>query len=447
MMVHKAEGDVNNSDQRGLWQELHLSRAAQASIQEDQQFFLHQALSTPCLNTVKAVDGIFLIDEDGRRIMDFHGNSVHQLGYNHPALLDALKKQLESLSFSPRRYANETATACAKKLCQLMPSDDYKVLFTTSGAASNETALKLVRRATGKYKVLAAQDSFHGATLYTISVGGTAHFRDGLGPLAEGCLHYPHYSSYQGEDPNGEAALAYLEEQCKTGEIGAIMAEPVRCTDVQIPPISYWKKIRELCDRYDISLIFDEIPTAFGRTGTMFAFESFGVTPDILTLGKGLGGGLIPFSAVIAHKKFDVCHDTSMGHFTHEKNPLGSAVALALIEEIQSQNLLVRAVEIGARMKKWALELKEKNALIGDVRQIGALVAIELVKDHRTKEKAEQEAERVLYDCLSLGLSFKISQGNVITLAPPLIITDEELGNAMDILESALLCQTVLLNP
>lgn len=436
--INKVEGDVNTSEQRILWQQDNLSKKVKEQLKEDQQYFIKQALSTPCLNIAKSVNGIYIIDGDNRRIIDFHGNSAHQLGYNHPALIAALINQIQSLSFSPRRYANETATTCAKTLCNLMPTDDYKVLFTTSGAVSNETALKLVRKSTGKHKVLAAEDSFHGATLYTISVGGTAHFRDGLEPFVEGCFHYPHYSSYQGDDPTGEKALSYIESLCKTEDIAAIMAEPIRCTDVQIPPISYWKKIREICDTYDVALIFDEIPTAFGRTGKMFAFENFGILPDIITIGKGLGGSLIPFSAVIANKKYDICTDTSMGHFTHEKNPLGSAVALALINEIKNNNILDRANEIGSYMKDRALNIKSKTDLIGDIRQIGALVGIELVKNHTSKEKASKEAEEILYKCLSRGLSFKVSQDNVLTLAPPLIISNEELKHAMNIVEYAI---------
>ncbi|MFI3227107.1 MAG: aspartate aminotransferase family protein [Clostridia bacterium] len=432
MKVKTTEGDVNQSKFRADFQKNNLSSEVLQDLACDDKYFINQALSTPCLNTAQGVDGIYIIDGNGRKIIDWHGNSVHQLGYNHPKLVKAMQNQLKTLSFSPRRYANDTATACAKKLCELMPNEDFKVLFTTSGAVSNETALKLVRKATGKHKVLSAHDSFHGATLYTISVGGTSHFRDGLEPLVDGCVHFPHYASYNSVDPDGKIALEFIENECKKGDVGAIIIEPVRCTDVQIPPKSYFVSLREICDTYDVALIFDEIPTAFGRTGTMYSFENFGVTPDILTLGKGLGGSLIPFSAVVAHKKFDVCGDTSMGHFTHEKNPLGSAVALALIKEIEDSELLNRACELGEYIKSRVLNINTN--LVADIRQIGALVGVELMKNG---EKAEVEAEFILYNCLENGLSFKISQGNVLTLSPALISTDEQMKNAMNILENA----------
>ncbi len=429
------EGDINTSDIRRNWQETELSYQTKEQLKEDETYFLTQALSTPCLDMVSKVEGVYIITESGKKVFDFHGNSLHQLGYQHPNLINALHSQIEQLSFSPRRFANKSATSCAKRLCELMPSMDYKVLFTSSGAVSNEIALKLVRYTTGKHKILAAKDSFHGATFMTIAAGGTEHFRKGLEPLPDYCLHFPHYSSYQGNDPTGENALRIMEEYCKQGDIGALLLEPVRCTDVQIPPISYLKKIREICDQYDVALIFDEIPTAFGRTGKMFSFENFGVIPDILTLGKGMGGSLFPFSAVIAHKKFDLCQDTSMGHFTHEKNPLASAVTLALIDTLEQDNLLLRANTIGRYMKERISNFN--SPLIGDIRQIGALVGIELVLDLVSKEKAITQAEEILYHSLSNGLSFKVSAENVLTLAPPLIISDEELSQAMDILELA----------
>ncbi len=436
-MSKAIEGDINTTQLRKNWQLEELNDKAVQNLENDSKYFLSQALSTPCLNNVSGVDGVFIIDDKGRKYYDFHGNSVHQLGYNHPRLKKALLKQLDDLSFSPRRFANEAATKCAKRLCELMPSKDYKVLFTTSGAVSNEIALKLVRKTTGKAKVLAAKDSFHGATFLTIAVGGTEHFRNGLEPFPDYCKHFAHFSSYQGDDPRGEKALIEIESMCKNGDVGAILVEPVRCTDVQIPPKEYWRKIRGICDNYDVALVFDEIPTAFGRTGKMFTFENFGIVPDILTLGKGLGGSLVAFSAVIANKRFDCCEETSMGHFTHEKNPIGSAVALELINTIEEENLCERANEIGTYIKERVLKINTE--LVGDIRQIGALVGVELVLNKNTKQKAILQAEKILYSCLSNGLSFKISAENVLTLSPPLIISDSELKHSMDILESAFL--------
>lgn len=442
-IVSKTEGDVNLTEERARWQKTFISEESQKLLEEDGKYFLHQALSTPCLDAIAGVDGIYIIDEDGRKFMDFHGNSVHQLGYNNPYLVDAMKKQLSQLSFSPRRYSNRTETALAKKLTSLMPGEGWRVLFTTSGASSNSIALKIARKVTGKHKTISLWDAFHGANLDTISIGGEAHFRSGIGPLLPGCEHVMPYNSYR--CPFGDCkecglkCIDYIEYVCRCeGDIGAIIMEPVRCTDVQIPPAEYYRRLRKLCDDFGIVLIFDEIPTAFGRTGKMFAFQNYDIEPDILVVGKGLGGSLYPVSAVIARPEYNICGDISLGHYTHEKSPLGCAVGLALIEYIEKEDILGHVMELSALMKRRAEDMKKKYEAVGDVRLIGALLGIELVKSRKTREKAVDEAEKILYECLENGLSFKISQGNVLTLAPPLIITEEELDHAMDIVENAI---------
>lgn len=442
-IVSKTEGDVNLTEERARWQKTFISEESQKLLEEDGKYFLHQALSTPCLDAIAGVDGIYIIDEDGRKFMDFHGNSVHQLGYNNPYLVDAMKKQLSQLSFSPRRYSNRTATALAKKLTSLMPGEGWRVLFTTSGTSSNSIALKIARKVTGKHKTISLWDAFHGANLDTISIGGEAHFRSGIGPLLPGCEHVMPYNSYR--CPFGDCkecglkCIDYIEYVCRCeGDIGAIIMEPVRCTDVQIPPAEYYRRLRKLCDDFGIVLIFDEIPTAFGRTGKMFAFQNYDIEPDILVVGKGLGGSLYPVSAVIARPEYNICGDISLGHYTHEKSPLGCAVGLALIEYIEKEDILGHVMELSALMKRRAEDMKKKYEAVGDVRLIGALLGIELVKSRKTREKAVDEAEKILYECLENGLSFKISQGNVLTLAPPLIITEEELDHAMDIVENAI---------
>ena len=442
-IFNKTEGDINLTEERTRWQETFLSDHSKERLEEDSKYFLHHALSTPCLDPITNVDGIYITDEDGRKFMDFHGNSVHQLGYNHPYLLEALQRQLSVLSFSPRRYSNRTATALAKKLSSMMPGDGWKVLFTPSGASSNSIALKIARKATGKHKTISLWDAFHGANLDTISIGGEAHFRSGIGPLMSGCEHVLPYNSYCcpfGDCQDcGLKCIDYIEYVCRCeGDIGAIIMEPIRCTDVQIPPKEYYRRLRKICDDYKIALIFDEIPTAFGRTGKMFAFQNYDIEPDILVVGKGLGGSLYPISAVIAKPEYDVCQDISLGHYTHEKSPLGCAIGLALIEYMEKENLLDHVQKLNALMKSRTDAMREKFSAIGDVRLVGALLGIELIKDPATREKAVDEAEKILYFCLEQGLSFKISQGNVLTLAPPLIITEEELHHAMDIVEQAI---------
>jgi 4-aminobutyrate aminotransferase len=214
--------------------------------------------------------------------------------------------------------------------------------------------------------------------------------------------------------------------------------ETIRNTDVQIPSKAYWERVREICTRHGILLILDEIPIAFGRTGKIFAFEHFGIEPDILCLGKGLGAGVIPIAAIIARDTYNIAVDSSLGHFTHEKNPLGSVAALAMLEYIDQHKILEKVQADESFVKSALFQLKSRHQIIGDVRGIGLLWGIELVKNKSSKEKAASEAERVMYYCLEHGLSFKVSQSNVLQLSPPLTITHDQLKKAFSILDDAL---------
>ena len=412
-------------------------------MQRDNDFFISQSMSTPCLNVIKSASGIYIEDFSGRSYMDFHGNNVHQVGYANPRVINAIMEQLSGLYFSPRRYSNEKAIELAEKLISFMPDKNYKVLFTPSGASSVSIALKLARRYTGRYKTISLWNSFHGANLDTASVGGEGAFRASIGPLMPGGGHIMPYNSYRcvfGDCGKcGLKCLDYLEYimECEE-DVGAVLLETIRSTDVHIPPKEYFTRLRGICDAHGALLVLDEIPSALGRTGEMYVFLNYDVTPDILVLGKGLGGGVIPFSAVLAKSELDTCQDISIGHYTHEKSPLGAAAALAVIEFIENENLMEHVLEMGEVLKRSLSKLKTKNSLIGDVRSIGLMAAVELVRSPHTKERAFAEAETIMYRCLEKGLSFKVSQGNIITLSPPLVITEEELTKALGILSDAI---------
>lgn len=444
----RKEGDINLSAERLQWQQTQLDSCAFNMLEEDSRYFLHQAMSTPCLAPLESAEGIYLQDTQGRRYMDFHGNNVHQIGFGHPHLITALKQQLDTLPFSTRRYTNQTAIDCARKLADLTPGDLNRVLFAPGGTSVVGMALKLARIVSGKQKVISLWDSFHGASMDAISVGGTHSFNKGLGPLMPGVEHVPPPTTYRGiftkENGNDLAYAEYVEYVLKNDpDIGVFIAETVRNTDAQFPSQVYWKRVRELCDQYGVLLILDEIPIALGRTGHMFAFEHYGIEPDFLCLGKGLGGGIVPFAAMITRDRFNIAEDVSLGHYTHEKSPLGSAAALATLEVIEQENLLQKTQQDGLWMEDQLEQLRQKYPLIGDIRGRGLLWGIELVKDQNSKERACEEAEIVMYKCLELGLSFKVSQGNVLQLSPPLTINREQLQKAINILDQAIgLAQT-----
>lgn len=438
----RSEGDLNLSPLRAAWAVTNLGHETEELLDRDADCFLHQSLSTPCLNVLKGCEGIYLEDLQGRRIMDFHGNSVHQVGYKNPRVMAAIHEQLETLPFCPRRYTNRTAIALAAKLAELAPGDLNKVLFAPGGTTAIGMALKLARAATGRFKTISMWESFHGASLDAISIGGEAIFRKDMGPLLPGAEHVPppdpaHCPFGCGKECTLKCAdyIEYVLE--REGDVAAVIAETVRCTPF-IPPREYWTKVRAACDKHGALLILDEIPTCLGRTGKMFACEHYGIVPDMLVIGKGLGGGVMPLAALIAREGLDVMKDRALGHYTHEKNPVACAAGLATIACIEEDGLLEHATRLGEHALNRMRGMMDRHSIIGDVRGLGLLLGIELVKDRATREKANEAAERVLYAALARGLSFKLTMGNIITLTPPLTITQVELDTALDIIEECL---------
>jgi len=421
------------------------------ALAEDGRYFLHQSLSSPCLAVIRKAEGIWIEDMAGRRYMDFHGNSVHHIGYGHPRLVAAIKAQLDDLSFAPRRFTDEPAIALARKLAAIAPGELGKVLFTTGGSDAIEVALKLARLATGRFKTISFWDAFHGAGLGASSVGGEDIFRShGIGPLLPGSEHVAPYSCYRCaygyRDIDGKPDLPSCRLTCanfvrhvleKERDVAAVIAEPLRAVP-NLPPPGFWQEVRRACDDHGALLIFDEIPTGLGKTGTMFACEQEDVVPDILVIGKALGGGILPIAAVIAKPELDIAGALAIGHYTHEKNPVTCRAALTTIEIIEDEDLVEKSRVLGAHTLERLHAMKDRHRLIGDVRGRGLLVGIELVRDRASKEKASESADAALYRALDKGLSFKTTMGNVLTLSPPLTITKPELDRALDIVEECI---------
>lgn len=449
--LYRSEGDNNLSPQRRDWQARNLGAETADLLQRDGAAFLHQSLSTPCLTTIRKAEGIWLEDDRGRRVMDFHGNNVHHIGYGHPRLLAAVKAQMEDLPFTPRRYTSEPAVLLAEKLAAIAPGSLGKVLLSTGGSDAIDMALKLARSATGRFKTLSFWDSFHGAGFGGLSVGGEALFRAApMGPLLPGSEHLAPFACYRCPygypDAGGQPQLDLCKMTCanfvryvleKEGDVAAVIAEPIRAVPT-VPPPGFWAAVRAACDEAGALLIFDEIPNGLGKTGRMFSCEHFEVEPDILVTGKALGGGLLPIAAMIARPTLDVAAGRALGHYTHEKNPVTARAALTTIEIIEEEGLVERAASLGAKAMARLQEMRARHPLIGDVRGLGLLIGIELVLDREEKTPAEDVAEAVFYRCLDRGLSFKVTLGNVLTLSPPLVIGEAELARALDIIEASL---------
>ncbi|NBB76012.1 MAG: aspartate aminotransferase family protein, partial [Bacteroidetes bacterium] len=369
------------------------------------------------------------------------GNNVHNLGFAHPALKEALIEQLQSLTFSTRRYTNQKAIQLAEKLTSYSPSLK-RILFAPGGAEVVGLALKVARVVTGRYKVISMWDSFHGATLGASSVSGVASFTKGVGPLLTGVEHAPPPNPPECPFNCGSRCsmqcASYIEYMIeKQGDVGAVLAETIRSAPV-IPPLEYWKEVRKICDRHGVLLILDEIPHALGRTGKIFTFQNYGIEPDMVLLGKGLGGGMLPIAALLAKEQFNKqVKSFSLGHYTHEKNPLSSAVALRLLQVIEEENLLDHVGEMHRFSMDELKKIKEDHRWVSDIRGLGLILGIEL-RNPVSGDKAFDLSERVMYRCNELGLNFKLSMGNIINLAPPITVRKEELSQAFEMIDQSL---------
>ena len=451
----QSEGDINSTPRRAAWQHDNLDAPTRALLARDSDAFLHQSVSTPCLNGIAKAEGLWITDTAGRRYMDFHGNNVHHVGYAHPHVVAAIKAQLDTLSFAPRRYACERSVELAEALgaqFRRLSGHAGRVLFTTGGSDAVEVAIKLARAATGRFKTLSFWDAFHGAGFGASSVGGESLFRGGrVGPLLPGTEHVAPFGCYRCAyghpvDATGQPDLERCRLACagmvryvleREGDVAAVVAEPARAVPY-VPPPGYWQAVQDACRAHGTLLIFDEIPTGLGKTGRFFAAEHDGAKPDIVVLGKALGGGILPIAACVARDDLNVAGPWAYGHYTHEKNPVTAAAALATLEVIEREGLVEQAARVGAHALERLHALKDRHPLIGDVRGRGLLLGLELVSDRARKTPAGDAAEAVLYRALSRGLSFKTTMGNTLTLTPPLITTREQMDQAIDILDACL---------
>ncbi|WP_348770855.1 aspartate aminotransferase family protein [Niveispirillum sp. SYP-B3756] len=440
------EGDINKGSRRAAWTAA-LGPTARQAVARDGAVFLRQSLSTPCLSAVRKAEGIWIEDMDGRRIMDFHGNSVHHIGYGHPRLKAALARQMDELPFAPRRFTCDPAMELAEKLSALAPwPGGAKVLFAPGGSEAVEMALKLARIATGRFKTVSFWDAFHGAGLGASSLGGEQLFR-GHGPLLTGTEHVAPFACYRcpyGFPGRGVPDLSRCAMACATiteytldkqGDVAALVAEPMRAVPT-IAPAGFWPRMRNACDRQGSLMIFDEITTGLGKTGSFFAHAHEDTLPDMLVLGKALGGGMLPLAALLVRPDLDVADAIAIGHYTHEKNPLLARAGLTTLQIIEEEGLVDNAARLGAYAMERLMEMRQRHPIIGDVRGRGLLIGVELTRTDGSP--ALDAAEEMLYRCLTAGLSFKLTMGSVLTLSPPLTLTRVDLDQALSILEECL---------
>jgi 4-aminobutyrate aminotransferase/(S)-3-amino-2-methylpropionate transaminase len=390
--------------------------------------------------------GVLVTDVDGNTLIDFTGGvGCLNVGHSHPRVVAAAQEQLERFShtdFTVVPY--EVYVALAERLLALAPiRAPAKAAFFNAGTEAVENAVKFARAHTRRPAVIAFEGGFHGRTLLALSLTSKTHpYKAGLGPFSPEIYRVPFPHDYRG--PTAAEALAALERsfvtQVAPEQVAAIVVEPVQGEGgFVVAPPDFLAGVRRLCDEHGIVLVVDEVQTGFGRTGRMFAIEHYDVEPDLITVAKSIANGL-PLSAVLGKAAImDAPGDSAIGG-TYVGNPVAQAAALAVLDVIEEEGLVERAAEIGeqlrARMDAWRGRFRQ----VGDVRGLGAMLAIELVRDPRTKEPAPELATAVAEAALERGLLLLKSgiYGNCIRVLTPLVIGDAELDEALDVWEQAL---------
>jgi len=398
-------------------------------------------------------EGAVLEDVDGNCFIDFAGGiGVMNVGHRAPRVLAALRKQLDEVvhaCFSVAPY--EKYVELAEKLNSLTPGDfAKKTLLVNSGAEAIENSIKIARAYTHRPAIICFEDAFHGRTFMAMSLTSKTHpYKAGFEPFATDVYRIPYAycyrCSYGLRYPScGVFCAHHLEDTFKrvvaSESVAAVVVEPVLGEGGFVaPPQEFFAVIQEICSRHKILLIADEVQTGFGRTGEIFASSRYGITPDILVSAKSLAAGM-PLAAVTGRAQImDAAGVGGLGG-TYSGNPLACAAALAAIETIEQEKLAERAIRIGQIFDKRSAQWAERWPLIGEVRGLGAMRAIELVRSRDKKDPAKDETERIVRYCYAHGLIMISagSYGNVLRLLVPLVITDEQLSEGLDILQAAI---------
>jgi taurine--2-oxoglutarate transaminase len=404
-------------------------------------------------------EGIYLYDADGNRYADLTSGLIAvNLGHGHPAVLAAMHQQVDRLCFSPPSWFNDVRAELGEALVRLAPWGDEggRVFFTVSGAGANEDAIKFARAVTGRAKVLTAYRSFHGSGAGSATLTGeNRRWYNEPSNTMSGVVHfwapYPYRSPFYTADPAEETrrALQHVADTVAAenpAQVAAILIETVIGSNgVIVFPPGYLAGLRALCDAHGIVLIFDEVMTGFGRTGAAFAGERFGVVPDMITFAKGVTSGYVPLGGVLLRERYASAFDDKplpAGH-TYSGHPLAMATGIAALQAYRDGDLYARARAIEPRLRAGLERVRDKHEIVGDVRGAGAFFALEFVSDRaaRTPLVPWQGTSMGVMPTLFAGLkkrgAYAFGRYNVLHIAPPLTITDEQIDEAVATIDAA----------
>jgi taurine--2-oxoglutarate transaminase len=437
------------------------SHPANDVLDDDRQYVFHSWSAQANRNVVSAVraEGARFWDQEGKEYLDFASQLVNvNLGHQHPDLVAALHRQADLLCTIGPDVANRERNQLARMIVENSFPRAAKVFFTNAGADANEHAVRLARQSTGKRKILTSWRSYHGATGTAIALTGEPR-RWANEPADSGVVHFagpfPYRSSFFSRTPDEETerALAHLEQVIQfegPGTIAAVMLEPVVGTaGIIVPPPGYLPGVRELCDKYGLLFIADEVMSGFGRTGELFAVRGFDVEPDLLTFAKGVNSGYSPLGGVVITSEIARVFEERPypGGLTYSGHPLGAALGLATFEVFERDGILDRVRELENTVLVPELErMAAKHPSIGEFRGKGLFYALELVRDRDSREPlvpfnasgpAAAPMAEIKKACLADGV-FPLVSGNRVHIAPPLIITPEEITQGLSVISAAL---------
>lgn len=426
----------------------------------DLKYNLHSWSAQSTLNpeVITKAEGIYIWNEEGKKFYDMSSQLVNMnLGHGNQKIIQAIKDQAEKLPFIGPAYACEARAEAAKKIVEVAPDNMSKVFLTNAGAEANENAIKIARMYTGKYKVFSAYRSYHGATYGASNLTGEPRrfasepgipgFIKFVGPYA---YRAPKGVTFETEEDASAYYLEILEDQILyegPQNIAAIFFETVVGSNgILIPPKGYMAGVRELCDKYNIVLVCDEVMAGWGRTGEWFAINNWDVKPDLITFAKGCTCGYAALGGVLVSDKIAKHFDDNVLYcgLTYSAHPLGCAAAVAAIEAYEEENVFENVDKMGKVLGEILEDLKEKHVSVGEVRYIGLFSAIELVKDRNTREPLVpygQDPEGTMKKILGMLKAegfLTYSHENIIIVAPPLVIKEDELRNAMKIMDKVL---------
>jgi 2,2-dialkylglycine decarboxylase (pyruvate) len=406
---------------------------------------------------IERAQGSYVYDSHGAAILDFtSGQMSAVLGHSQPDVVRAVGDAVASMSHLFSGMVSRPVVDLAKRLSDSLPEHLTKMLLLTTGAESNEAALKMAKMYTGKYEVVSFDRSWHGMTSGAAAATFSAG-RRGYGPVLPGNLTLPTPNAYRSPFRHADGShdwrteleygFAAVDAQ-STGSLAACLVEPILSSGgiVELPP-GYLARLKEMCAARGMLLILDEAQTGLGRTGALYAFEHHGVAPDILTLSKTLGAGL-PVAAVVTTDEIEqACAERGfLFYTTHASDPLAAVVANTVLDVIAREGLVERAAKLGERLTDRLTDLRSRYEVVGDVRGRGLLQGIELITDKRTKAPADALGAVVTAACLERGLHVNIVQlpgmGGIFRLAPPLTIAEAELDSGLDILEESIRAAT-----